>query len=247
MKLYLAVSYLNRGEWAGDTVWASARNGFELCLRQCVKNEGGDTIAAHVSLYFENATARAKELVKPYTKNDTPDSFFIDILSNGNHTVSVFEDPNSWYRQWSSIRVELFQVVDRFKERDLDVEAALRISLQYLHDHRAYDCYVNCNSICPLWPTKCSPSCGCCCPCVDGTNCVESVIVGIAAGFGESEWSARKFLGLKNRVSLAARLPYELRDELVASGAVVDTVSAMVTSKKNNTLDTAAIPLLLIR
>jgi hypothetical protein len=228
-------------------VWASARNGFELFLRRCVKDEGGDTIAAHVALYFEDATETAKTLVRPFVKKKVPpESFFVDILSNGDHAVSTFDDPEGWYGQWSSIRVELLPVVPvKFKGRDLDVEAALRASLKYLHENRPYDCYVNCNSICPVWPTKCSPSFGCCCPCVDGTNCVEAVVVGIASGFKENEWNAETFLGLRHRVSLAARLPSELKRELLESGLVEENGRSLVSGTQK--VDTAAVPLLLIR
>ena len=47
MKAYLAIAYLNRREWAADTVCASLRYGFELCLRKHLQDEGGEVIAAH--------------------------------------------------------------------------------------------------------------------------------------------------------------------------------------------------------
>ena len=244
MKLYVAVSYLDRKEWAGDTVWQLARNGFELCLRSCLKNEGGDTIAAHVSLYFEDVDEEVASIVAPFFlgKPRAPTSFFVDILADGNHSVSVFDDPDDWYMRWSQIRVELLPVAETFKDRLMNTKLALEASLEYLRENRTYDCYQNCNSICPVWPTRCSPSFGCCCPCSNGTNCIEAVLVAIAAGYGVEEFETRSFLGLEWKTSLGARLPAELRDELL---------NIWVVSGRTKTLtrgvSSSVMPLLLIR
>ena len=54
MRLSVAVAYLDRKEWAGDTAWQSARYAFELLLRRLV-GDAGDTLAAHCALLFESA------------------------------------------------------------------------------------------------------------------------------------------------------------------------------------------------
>jgi hypothetical protein len=245
MKLYVAVSYLNRSEWAGDTAWAAARNGFELCLRQFFKDEGGDTIAAHAALYFEDVDDEASTMVAPFFLNQTrvSRSFFVDVLADGNHTVSVFDDPGGWYRRWNEVRVELFPVTETFKGKPMDVKSALDASLAYVRDNRGYDCYQNCNSICPIWPARCSPTFGCCCPCSNGTNCIEAVLVALAAGYGVAEWQTGSFLGLKWKTSIGARLPSELRDELLYLGVVGSLKKVL----ENNPSAAAAMPLLLIR
>tara|TARA_B110001450_G_scaffold241256_1_gene250613 strand:- start:49 stop:792 length:744 start_codon:yes stop_codon:yes gene_type:complete len=246
MKLYIAVSYLSRKEWAGDTAWAVARNGFELCLRKLVKNEGGDTIAAHTALYFENVDEEASKIISPFISGGTggvPNSFFVDILSNGEHSVSVFDDPGGWYQKWSQIKVELFPVATNFKGKVMNTSLALEASLAYLKDNRSYGPYQNFNSVCPIWPTRCSPSFGCCCPCSNGTNCVEAVIVATAAGYGVTEWKTRLFFGLRWKTSLGARLPSELIEELLLLGVVGGV--GKVLSWSGNT--TSAIPLLLMR
>ena len=245
MKLYVAVSYLNRSEWAGDTVWTAARNGFELCLRRFLKDEGGDTIVAHVALYFEDVDDEASTMVAPFFLHQTrmSRSFFVDVLADGNHTVSGFDDPDGWYRRWNQVRVELFPVAETFKGQPMEVKLALQASLAYLRDNRGYDCYQNCNSICPIWPARCSPTFGCCCPCSNGTNCIEAVLVALAAGYGVAEWQTRSFLGLEWKTSLGARLPSELRGELLSLGVVGSLENVL--SWANN--PSAGMPLLLIR
>lgn len=224
MKVYFAIAYLNRSEWAGDTVWSAARNGFELCLRKFLKNEGGDEIAAHVSLYFENVPESIQRDVQLFLPPElgSPTSFFIDVLSNGHHEVSPTNDPHNWYRRWTQTRVELYPVSDVDAHGNaMNAFRAYERMVQYVKYQPPYDCYQNCNSIC-WWPTRCSPSCGCCCPCFNGANCLESVVVSLAAGYGAPEWRSQQALGIPKRASSGARLPSTLRDELIDSGIAVD-------------------------
>jgi hypothetical protein len=224
MKLYFAITYLDRSEWAGDTVWSAARNGFELCLRKFLKNEGGDDIAAHVSLYFENVPESIQRDVQPLLppKLGSPTSFFIDVLSNGHHEVSATNDPQNWYRRWAQARVELYPVSEVDANGNaMDALRAYESMIHYVKHQPPYDCYQNCNSICS-WPTRCSPSCGCCCPCFNGTNCIEAVVVSLASGYAAPEWRSQQALGIPKRASRGARLPATLRDELVDSGIAVN-------------------------
>ena len=242
MKLYFAVSYLRSDEWTGDTVCSAARNGFELLVRKFVEKDDNDLIAAHVALYFEDVdyeTARRKA-------NIDATSFFVDILASGGHQISVFDDPKSWYQKWSCVRVELFEVKSVFKGRKLDVGRSLDVALEYVQQKRVYDFYQNCNSICPSWPTRCSPSLGCCCPCTNGTNCIDATIVALAAGYGVNEWKAREFFDLKQRVALGARLPSQLKFELLESN-LLSSDRAKTLLKKGKACGDFLMPLILNR
>ena len=222
MKAYLAIAYLNRREWAADTVCASLRYGFELCLRKHLQDEGGEVIAAHVALFFEAPTpAVARDVARHLdAPTDAPtDAFFIDVLANGHHIVSTFD--SGWYAQWDNVTVELYEIVDTNLDGvKFNAEAAYKRMIRYVEEQTPYDCYQNCNMIC-WYPCRCSPSCGLCPPCVNGTNCIEASIVSIAAGFGIDEYEAERRLGLEAKASAGARLPAKLRDELLQAGILV--------------------------
>ena len=242
MEVFFAVAYLDRREWSGDTVWSSARFGFELCLRQLLQHETGDELAAHVALCFKNPSARVQADVARFLppQLDPPTSFFIDVLSNGRHQVSTLSDPQSWYHRWESVRVELFAISEFDKlGNSMDAERAYDRMIKFVVDQPVYDCYQNCNSIC-AWPTRCSPSCGCCCPLFNGTNCIEAVVVALAAGYGVVEWRAEESLGIPRRVSRGARLPSVLRDELLDSGIALKRRKVSVAFRSQQ----ARIPLL---
>ena len=66
----------------------------------------------------------------------------------------------------------------------------------------------------------------------------------LAAGYGVAEWQTGSFLGLKWKTSIGARLPSELRDELLYLG-VVGSLKKVLSSENNPSA--AAMPLLLIR
>ena len=223
MKVYVAVTYLDRSEWTGDTVWSAVRGGFELCLRRFLENEIGDTIAAHVALYFENAPDEIQRDIVAYipASADPSSSFFIDVLSNGHHEVSSMSDLHNWYRRWDRVRVELYEVAPMNGcGRVLDVSKVYRQMISYAKTQRPYDCYQNCNSIC-WWPTRCSPTLGLCCPCSTGTNCIEAVAVSLANGYSRPEWYTEPALGLDTLKAIGSRLPSTFRDELLNSGVIV--------------------------
>ena len=225
MRVHVAISYLDRMEWSGNTVWSYFRGSFELCLRRCTHDEGGSTLAAHVSLFFEDVDDEAILAdVAPFLKRGFKDarSFFVDVLSNGRHVVGALEDPKLWYRKWKrGARVELYEVAAVGPNgAALDARAAYMSIVEKVKTQRPYDCYQNCNSVFAAWPCRCSPTWGLCCPCSSGTNCIESVLVALAAGFGAPEWYSEQTLGLEKRVARGARLPSKLRDELVAAGVV---------------------------
>lgn len=217
MKVYAAIVYLDRSEWSGDTVWSWFRNGFELLVRSLMQNERGRMIAAHASLFFEDASDEVAADVSEFTgKRD----FFIDVLEDGNHAVSTLDDPHSWYRRWETGRVDLHPVLEA---EGFDAAAVYYRAIEFVRRRSRYDCYQNCNSICECWPLRCSPSFGVCCPFWNGTNCVDSVVVSLAAGFGGEEFEAEGVLGIRRRVARGARLPSKLRDELIEAGVVSKT------------------------
>lgn len=221
MRVYVAIAYLDRHDWAGGTVCSSAVGGFELCLRGFFERDTDGMIAAHVSLYFEDTTKETRRQLTPFLppNADLNDGFFIDVLADGHHRVSLASDPLSWYRKWDRVRVELYAVAPTTRRRVLDVERVFQRMLGYVKTQPPYDCYQNCNSVC-LWPVRCSPTLGICCPCSSGTNCIESVAVSLASGFGASEWDAESALGIKRRVARGARLPSTFRDELIRAGVI---------------------------
>jgi hypothetical protein len=69
--------------------------------------------------------------------------------------------------------------------------------------------------------------------------------VALAAGYGVAEWQTVSFLGLKWKTSIGARLPSELRDELLYLGVVGSLKKVL--SLENNPSAAAVMPLLLIR
>ena len=243
MKLYVAFSHLDRSEWAGDTVYGSIRYGFELCLRGLVEDDEHDsTLVAHASLFFENvdddAYALASDLLP---RSNTSRSFFVDVLADGKHRVSTLEDPGSWYRKWSKITVALYPVAAK-----VDARSTLKAALRFVRERRPYDCYQNCNSVCEFWPLRCSPTCGLCCPCSAGTNCVECVVVALAAGLGAEEWESERRLGIARRTARGARLPSKLRDELLSSGVIeLPPTVVRLPESSENARSASSVPLLL--
>ena len=225
MKLFVAVAYLDRREWAGETVWASLKFGFELLVRACV-GDSGPVLAAHVALYFEDVDDATHETASPMLPPGFRNkrSFFADVLVNGAHQLSVWDDPRGWWGGWSAVRVRMHEVVG------LD-DASIHVAFDAIHkiivERRPYDSYRNFNSVCAWWPCVCDPTCGlwrCCCAPSDaarGINCVGGVVVALAAAHGAlSEREAEATLGLRERVVPGARLPKVLIDELVDAGVV---------------------------
>lgn len=245
MKLYFAVTYLPRDEWASDTVWRWVRNGFELCVRYYVHDEGGDTIAAHTSLFFEDVSPAIQKRVRPLLRagyaNAT--SFFVDVLSDGKHVVSVWDDDGSWHRQWSASRVELHEVLD---VDDAAIERAFFAVIRSVEQQTSYDVYQNCNMLWTCFPCRCSATCGVCCPCSSGVNCVSTTLEGLAAARGGWEWNAERILGLRPRTSLGARLPSDALEELVEAG-LVEAESRRLSHSKSEGATSACVPLLLLR
>ena len=249
MRLYVAVSYLDRKEWSNGTAYRAIRGAFELCLRRLLQDEGGQTIAAHTSLYFEDVTDEVQLDARPFLNEGYRDarSFFVDVLADGTHTVTVFDDPASWYQRWSSIRVELYRVADTYNGRALDAERAYETAIKNVVEQTPYDCYENLGMVISC-PCRCSPTCGVCCPCADGTNCIEATAVALAAGFGVDEWETGAFLQLSRRASVGARLPALLRDELVRGGAVLGAPRLLAADRRFEAVGTSAcLPLILVR
>ena len=223
-RLYVALSKLNRREWATGTVCSICVNSFELMLRECLRGEGGDTIGAHVSLYFENAT---QEMIDDNWQFETTrfdgdkSSFFIDILESSPHTVSYPNDPRAWYSKWSWISVELYEVKNVTLK---DVKAAQHEMLRIIAYNRPYDCCINVNSLFPSFLCYCGNVCFCC-QCwawnkgrvcfLDGVNCVSAVLIGLEAAKGSKASSAQRTLGMHRRRVLGSWLPTELLDELI--------------------------------
>jgi hypothetical protein len=232
MKLYVALTKLRRGEWAKGTVWAVAKGLFEIGLRKCLRDDGDDTVAAHVSLFFEGSTERMRQLnasVVPASKQYG--SFCVDVLENDSHTVSSFQDRSSWYRRWEWARVELYEVVG---VTDSEIERAHNAILSYLQASEPYDCSRNVNALFPWFPCACKVSCFfcCCCPFFvwsGGVTCVSACLVGLAAARGvtnpttSSKNDIYEALGLSNRVILGARLPAEAVEELIDNNQINHT------------------------
>jgi len=233
MKLFFAVSYLNRSEWGGETACQGARFGFELLLRECVETSTDGQIAAHVALYFQEVDdalhAKARPLLPDRFKERR--SFFVDVLANGHHTLSVWEDAESWYRSWDAIRVDLHEV------RDVDAAAihrAFDVAADTVRHQTRYDSCINLSAVLEWYPCVCTPCCGCCGCCLSpGVNCVGVALEGLTA--------ARGPLGLRRRVVTGARLPSVVVRELVNHGIIRKDVLRMAVGAP------AVVPLLVIR
>lgn len=212
MRLVLAVAYLDRKEWTADTVWASVRYAFELLVRG-LAGDTGRALAAHVALHFEDVDdADMLRSVAPYVNAPVRD-FFVDVLSTGKHTVSIWDDPTGWWGGWKSIRVEFYSVrgVD-----DAGIKRAFNLLIDIVDAGARYDGCVNLNSVL-RWPCRCRPwlFCG-----GTGLTCVSAVLRALAAARNPYESSVERALGVPRRKALAARLPRVLVKELIKAGAL---------------------------
>ena len=233
MKLYVALTYLQRKEWAKGTVWAVLKGVFELGLRKCLRDDGDDTVPAHASLYFEGSTERMRRLNETATKKTGEyNSFCIDILENDSHAISSLESRNSWYRRWEWARIEFYEVVGVTED---GIERAHSAVLSYLQSDEPYDCSRNVNALFPCFPfecrTACCPCC-CCCPYYvwrGGVTCVSASLIGLAAARGVPNPTTAspnviyEALGLPPRTMLGGRLPSEAVEHLVDANQVNHT------------------------
>jgi hypothetical protein len=255
MKLYVALTYLDREEWAKGTVWAAVSGAFELGMRHFLRSDGGDSVAAHVALYFDGATERMRELnATQLSRAKGYSSFCIDILQNNAHAVSSFEDPLSWYRAWDRSRVELYEVLN---VDDDAIERAHSAMLSYVANAEPYDCFKNINSIFPWFPCSCSACClPCCClcPCFvwsGGANCISATLVGLAAARGVGNVQARRTqnvysaLSLQPRVVLGGRLPREVVEDLVDADQINHTPVTRILER--NDVSHTSLPLIAVR
>lgn len=237
MRLVVAVAYLDRKEWAADTVWASVRFAFELLVRGLAGDRGRD-LAAHVALRFEGVDdpemlARIATYV-PAAYELTP-HFFVDVLNSGDHGVGHWDDPKTWWGKWNKIRAEFYTV------RGVD-DDGIRRAFDYLMDlvdaRVPYDGFVNLNSVF-LWPCRCRPwlCCG-----GSGVTCVSAVLRALAAARDPWDPNAERVLGIPRRVAVAARLPRVMIAELLRA-RVVYSVPHVVA---RGGADSAQLPLLTI-
>jgi hypothetical protein len=216
MRLVVAVAYLDRREWSADTVWASVRFAFELLVRGLAGDRGRD-LAAHVALRFEDVTdtAMLARVAKYVPAHDHSPNFFVDILSNGNHGVSHWDDDSTWWGKWSNIRAEMYTV------RNVD-EYGIRRAFDYIMDlveaRAPYDSCVNLNSVL-LWPCRCRPY-GCFGG--SGVTCVYAVLTALAAARDAYDPNVERVLGIPRRVALAARLPRVMIKELLRARVLYD-------------------------
>lgn len=211
MKLFFAVSYLDKSEWGGETACQGARFGVELLLRGCVEPSEDGQLAAHVALYFEDVDDALHAKALPLLPSRFPRrSFFVDVLANGHHTLSVWDDKDSWYRSWDAIRVDLHEV------RGVDaagIHRAFDTVSETVRYQIWYNPWINLSAVLRWYPCLCTPCCGCCGCCFSGgTNCVGTALEGLAA--------ARGPLGLPRRVAMGARLPSVVVRELVKIGVI---------------------------
>lgn len=238
MKLYVALTYLQRKEWAKGTVWAVLKGVFELGLRKCLRDDGDDTVPAHASLYFEGSTERMRRLNETAIKKTGEyNSFCIDILENDSHAISSLESRNSWYRRWEWARIEFYEVVGVTED---GIERAHSAVLSYLQSDEPYDCFRNVNALFPCFPfecrTACCPCC-CCCPYYvwrGGVTCVSASLIGLAAARGVPNPTTAspnviyEALGIPQRTMLGGRLPSEAVEHLVDANQVNHTPAVRV-------------------
>lgn len=239
MRLSVAVAHLDRAEWSGDTVWSSCKYSFELLLRRLV-GDTGPTLAAHCALLFEDVNDAVFTKVEPFLPRGygTTRNFFVDILVNGKHTVSVWEDRRGWWGGWSRVTAELYEVLN---VDDAQIEAAFDAVMAMVIEKRRYNGWINLNSVF-CWPCQCDQCCGLCCWNRRGVTCVSALLFALAAARGADEEDAEVALGLERRVSAGARLPRKLIEELVAAG-VVKTKPRILTRG----FDAGTVPLLALR
>ena len=256
MKAYVALTYLKREEWSKGTVWQIVKGVFELGVRECLKSDKGDEIAAHVSLFFEDASDRMVESnVRLSAKLEGERSFCVDVLQSGNHTVSLLQDKTSWYQKWHWARVEFYEIVGTDSD---DIERAHTQSLLFVERATPYDCFINVNSLFPYFCMPCSffwCCCCCACPCYvcghSGVNCVGAVLVAIASARGvesaasQSSGTIQDSLGIPRRAVMGGRLPKEAIDDLIHSGQLNPTPVVRVIRKERGM--TSSMPLLAVQ
>jgi hypothetical protein len=238
MRLFLAASYLNRSAWAGDGAGERCRYAFELFIRGCVNpDDGGKVVAGHVALYFEDVTDAVQAAARPLLPEGAKDatSFFVDVLSDGKHVLSVWG--LGWYAKWSSIRVDLHEVLGT---TTASIARAFEASASLVRDQVSYDWCVNLNSLF-CWPCSCSSTAGCGCR-GSGVTCVSAVLLGIAVARGVPLRDAEGGLRIPRRIALGARLPVELLRELVAARAVAVIPRVLTMGEPRE----ASLPLLVI-
>lgn len=237
MRLWIALTYLDRKEWTRGTVFAAMRGLFELGLRKCLRDDGDDRIAAHVALFFEGATEKMKQLNAEHClKWKDYGSFTVDILQNNGHIVSSLDDTESWYRSWESgSKIEFYEVLDVTESQ---IEHAHEAVMSFVSDREPYDCFRNLNAIFPWFPIPCRlvcwPCC-CACPCFvwkGGVTCVSATLVGLAAARGVDDGAPRgavyDALQIPARAVLGGRLPSEMVKDLIDAGQVDRTPTTLL-------------------
>lgn len=231
MRLYVALTYLNREEWSEDTVCGAFRGWFELVLRACLRDETEGMIGAHVSLYFTGANAVMQSKNELFNRNEhtgqNKADFFVDVLNAEPDTVSYLQDENSWYNRWThGRRIELYEVLD---VSDAAIERAHGAILALLAENRSYDWTQNLNSLFPTCELPAACLCCCCqfwawqqCECCvfRGITCVSAVLIGLAATRNADEARAAEALGLRPRAVLGAWLPRDAVRDLQKAGVI---------------------------
>lgn len=204
MRLSLATANLSRREWAGNTAGTRCKYGFELLVRSCVE-ETGENLTAHVALYYENVSDEVHKLARPLLPDGYKDrrSFFVDVLNDGKHVLSVLDDPDSWWQRWSAARLELYDVAGVGGD---DIARSFESVANIIRARRRYSSCMNIHAVC---------CCPCACASKTGVTCVSTVLIGLAVARGGTEKTAERTLRLKQRVMLGARLPSVLLRELV--------------------------------
>ena len=207
MKLYFAVSYLNVDAWSLDSTGGDCVACFELGTRRCLGDRVvNGQIAAHVALYFENAS----EL---HPKGD----FAVDVLADGEHQVNRLTE--GWYQKWRDGRIDLYRVKNM---SDAAIRRAYDASVRAVNEKHQYNRCRNANA---LLPSLCCDASAC----SRGETCLSNVERALAAARGLSEpyeASAREValaLDIPPRASVGGRLPYSLLGDLKASGVIEST------------------------
>ena len=183
MRVYLALTRLDASEW-GKGPWPR----MQRCIQeQCATREHG--MYSHVSLYFEGRTLIEMQMVPLGERFALPEArydanVFFDVLSTGFTGFSTFMAEESWYRKYTSARVELYEI----KDGRLTAQVLYARAVDYSKNPMAYNDNWKCTAAltpgCPgAW---CSPECLCPCfasgvPDEDTTNCVGGTLVVMAS------------------------------------------------------------------